>query len=363
MEARCMTLRIEIVDTPRRLAEVSMAWDALWSRGDQSIFQSHGWISAWSRARQTNDKSRLCVGLCWLGSDLVAAMPFATRRHRGVRVLEWAAKDCSDYCDALVDPGFAEAGLALEQVWVAVVASGRFDLAYLSHVRPDAAFHNLLNRPRRSLELRPSQRSARSLQVRNGAANGQAWFHSLGKAAQDKHTSGLHTLAGTGPVVVTASKPGDVINAVLERIIALKQQWLMDRGQSNTMLGDNAAVLRALVKELDRRQALQLFSIHCGDLLVAALLNIAAGARRQIFFAAYDPQFDQVSPETLIMVEYLIRTFNTQVSEIDLLCVEDEHELGFANARVDLASFVGTRTLVGKLALAIGERLDRGASP
>lgn len=354
-----MTLRTEIVDTSSRLAEVGVAWDALWRRGDQSIFQSHGWISAWCNSRQTDDRSRLCVALCWLGSDLVAAMPFATRRHRGVRVLEWAAKDCSDYCDALVDPGFAEGARALEQAWIAVMASGRFDLAYLSHVRPDAAFHNLLNKPQRSLKLKPGQRLARSLQVRNGAIDGQAWFQSLGKAAQDKHARGLRALAETGPVAVTASEPGDVIDAILERVIALKQQWLTDRGQSNAMLSNNAIVLRALANELDRQQALQLFSIHCGGLLVAALLNIAAGARRQVFFAAYDPKFDQVSPETLIVVEYLIRTFDTRVSEVDLLCVEDEHEFGFANARVDLASFVGAQTPIGKLALVVGEWLDR----
>lgn len=353
------SLRTEIVDAPSRLAEVGAAWDTLWRRGDQSVFQSHGWISAWCSSRPASDQSRLCVGLGWLGADLVVVMPLATRRHRGVRVLEWAAKDCSDYCDALVDPGSAVAGRTLEQVWLAVVASGRFDLAYLSHLRPDAVFCSLLDRPHRSMGLKRGQRSARSLQVRNGGADGNAWLRSLGQDAQDQHVRGLRILTETGPVMVTASQPGDAIDVVLERVIALKRQYLTSRGQSNAMLIDDAAVLRALVKELDRQQALQLFSIHCGSLLVAALLNIATGARRQIFFAAHDPQFDRALPEMLVMVEYLIRSFNTAISEVDLLCVEDESEFGFANARVELASYVGARTLIGKLALGVGERLDR----
>lgn len=354
-----MALRIEIVSTWSRLAEIGAAWDGLWRRGDRSVFQSHGWISAWCNFTPANDKANLCVGLCWRDADLVAVLPFATRWHRGVRVLEWAAKDCSDYCDALVDPGSAEAGRALGQVWIAVAASGRFDLAYLSHVRPDAAFCNLLDGPGQPVELRPGQRTARSLQVRSVGTDGQGWFHGLDEAARSNHTRGLRILAEIGPVVITASKAGDAIDAVLESVIALKRQWLTSRGQSNAMLSNNAVVLHALVKELDRQQALQLFSIHCNGRLVAALLNIATGERRQIFFAAYDPQFDQVSPEMLVMVEYLIRTFDMGVSEVDLLCVEDEHEFGFANARVDLASYVGARTLVGKLALGIGERLDR----
>ncbi len=352
-------LRTEIVDTSSRLAELGAVWDALWRRGDQNVFQSHGWVSAWCNSKRANDKSRLCVGLGWLGADLVAVMPLATRRHRRVRVLEWAAKDCSDYCDALIDPRSAETGRTLEQVWLAVAASGRFDLAYLSHVRPDAVFCSLLDRPRRSIGLRRGQRSARSLQVRNNGAEGDAWFRSLGQDAQDRHVRGLRILTETGPVVVTASQPGDAIDAVLERVIVLKRQCLASRGQSNITLSNDAAVLRTLVKELDRQQALQLFSVHCGGLLVAALINIAAGRRRQIFFAAHDPQFDRVSPEMLVMVECLVRTFDMGISEVDLLCVGDENEFGFANARVELASYVNARTLVGKLALGIGERLDR----
>ncbi len=354
-----MTLRTEIVSTSSRLAEVGAAWDALWRRGHQSVFQSHGWVSAWCSSTHAKDRSSLCVGLCWHDADLLAVMPSATRSHRGVRVLEWAAKECSDYCDVLVDPGATAAERALEQVWGAVAASGRFDLAYLSHVRPDAAFCNIINGPRQSMELRRGQRSARSLQVRSGGSDGHDWIRNLGKEAQDKHALGLRTLAEIGPVVVTASEPGEAIDAVLERVIALKRQWFTNRGQSNAMLSNNAVVLRALIKELDHQQALQVFSIWCGGLLVAALLNIATGMRRQTFFAAFDPQFDQVSPEMLLMVEYLIRTFDMGTSEVDLLCVEDDHEFGFANARVDLASYVGARTLVGKLALLIGERLDR----
>lgn len=351
-------MRIEIVNTLSRLVEIGPAWDALWKRGGQSVFQSHGWIVAWCKSKQANDRSRLYVGLGWLGGDLIAAMAFATRWHRGVRVLEWAAKDCSDYCDVLADPAFREGPQALEQVWAAVVASARFDLAYLSHVRPDAKFCSLLDRCQ-PMELKPGHRSARSLQVRSGGFDGHGWFRSLGREIQDSHARGLHMVEETGPVVVAVFGSKDAADAVLRRMIVLKQQWLVSMGQSSKMLSDNAATLRALIGELDRQQALQVVSVHCGSVLVAALLNIATGTQRQAFFAAHDPKFDHASPEMLVMVECLIRTFDTGISEVDLLCVEDEHEFGFANARIDLTSYVGAKTIVGKCVLVIGDRLDR----
>ena len=351
-----MVLRTEIVGTSARLAEIGPAWDALWQRGGRSVFQSHGWISAWWNARPPSDASRLCVALCWAGERLAAALPLATRRHRGVRVLEWAAKECSDYCDALVDPEDGHA--VLWQAWFAVAAQGRFDLAYLSHVRPDAAFHALLDGRPQPVRLRPGRRAARSLQVRRGRADGQAWLRQLGPEAQD-HARRLRALGEAGPVAVQAWGPGEPTGALVERMIALKQQWLADTGQVSSIMDNDAAVFRALAGELARQQALRLFTIHCGDRLAAALLNIAHGTSEQVFFSVHDPQFDRAEPEALVLVECLAGAFDNGMTEVDLLCVEDDSKYGYANARLDLASFVGARTLAGRLALAVGERLDR----
>lgn len=354
-----MTAKTELITTPERLAEVGPAWDALWSRSGQSVFQSHGWIMAWFGSRQAGDRSRLRVGLCWADGRLVAAMPFITRRHRGVRVLEWAAKDCSDYCDALVDSDAADGWQALELAWAAVVSSTGFDVAYLSHVRPDAVVGTLFAGWSRSIRLKPGHRSARSLQVASNDASGHSWFRALNKKARNNHTRGMRILGETGPVTVRVSEAGDGVHAVLERMIALKQEWLVSTGQKNEILSNDALVLRALIKELARQNVLQVFSIHCGETLVAGSLNIVNGARMQAFFAAYDPAFDRASPGTLVMVEYLTWAFDHGMAEVDFLCGEEQYKFKFATAHTDLASYVGARTWIGRIALALGERLDR----
>ena len=358
-----MTMQTEIVTNPGRLAEIGPAWGALWGRSSQSVFQSHGWIMAWFASRQAGDRSRLCVGLCWADGQLLAAMPFITRRHRGVRVLEWAAKDCSDYCDAIVDPNPNAGWQALEKVWGAVVASTGFDVAYLSHVRPDAAVGTLLTGWSQSMRLKPGHRSARSLQVSSNGANGHDWFRSLNKKARNNHTRGMRILGEAGPVSVRVSEAGQAAHAVLERMIALKQEWLVSTGQKNEILDNNAHVLRALIKELARQNALQVFSIHCGDTLVAGSLNIVNGKCMQAFFAAYDPTFDRASPGTLVMVEYLTWAFSHGMIEVDFLCGEEQYKFKFATGQTELASYVGARTWTGRLALAVGEHLDRKHQP
>ena len=352
-------MQTEIVRTSSRLAEVGPAWDALWRRGDQSVFQSHGWVAAWWNSRRADDKSQLCVGLCWAEGELVAVMPFATRRHRGVRVLEWAAKDCSDYCDALVDRGSAESCRAIERVWAAVVADAGFDLAYLSHVRPDAALYKLLDGQQQALRLKRGQRSATSRQVDYTRFDGQAWFGSLNEEMRDNHAHGMRVISEMGPVSSKIHGSADAIDGVIERMIDLKRRWLADTGQGYTILDDGARMFRAIVKELARQNALQIFSLHCGDALVAALLNIKATTRKQVFFATYDPRFAHALPEALAMVELIIRSLDMGMTQVDLLCIEDDSAFAFTNARIDLASYVGSRTLIGAVALAVGERLER----
>lgn len=352
-------MRTEIVSTSSRMAEVGTAWDALWQRCGGGVFQSHGWVSAWWDSQPADGKQRLCVGLCWVGDALVAAMPFTTRRHRGVRVLEWAAKDCSDYCDALADCGAAEGRRALKDAWAAVVASGGFDLIYLSHLRPDAVLRGLLDGPRPGLRLRLGRRSARSLQVRNDGRDGTSWFRGLDEETRDNHTRGMRIIGEDGPVAVEVLGLGDAAGPALERMIELKRRWLADTGQGEGILGNDARVLRALVQELVRQRALQMFEVSCGGRVVAVLLNIVAGTRTMAFLTACDTRFEPASPETLLLVEYIIRAFDMGITEVDLLCVAEDQRFSFANARVELASYVGARTFVGRLALMIGERLDR----
>ena len=348
-------MRTEIVTTARRLVDVGPAWEALWRRGGQSVFQSHGWVAAWWNAAQLHGKSSLCVGLCWDGERLAAVLPCAIRRHRGVRVLEWAAKDCSDYCDALNEPGQAAGVQALEQSWGAMAASGGFDLAYLSHVRPDAALHGLLGGQPQGLQLRLGRRSAKSRQVRVRAHDGQTWFQGIDAAVRSSHAQGMQALGEMGPVRSELHGPGDTIAGVLDQMISLKRQSLAVTGGTYAILDNDAAMFHALAKELARQQALRIFTLHCGTRLIAALLNIMAGTGMQVFFAAHDPHFSQAALEALALVECAIKAFDMGLTEVDLLCV-DQAGYSFADAQTDLASYVGARTLAGRLALVVGER-------
>lgn len=354
-------MQAEVVRATKRLNQVGPAWDRLWQRCSDSVFQSHGWVSAWWAAQDAGSGLRLQIGLCWDGEDLAAVIACATRTHRGVRVLEWAAKECSDYCDAVAGPDARE---ALARAWQAIVEAGGFHVVYLSHVPPGAVLRWLLETGRLPpAALRLGHRAEQTLQVSSNGLTGAGWFRTLSKKARNNHTRGKRILEEGGTLRIGAVD-GPGIAGTLDRMVRLKSAWLGTNMQRSTLLDRGACGLRSLVDLLQRQQAVQVFSITCDGELVAGLVNIVRGNHAAAFFSAFDRRFDRASPGTIVIVEFLVWAFDHGIPEVDFLCGDEPYKLKFANGRTELASYVGARTLLGRAALAAGEWADKSrASP
>ncbi|MFC7610568.1 hypothetical protein [Teichococcus aestuarii] len=109
-------------------------------------------------------------------------LPLAVRRRHGLRVLEWAAKDVSDYCDALLAPSREDLILPL---WRAARAQGGFDVAYLSHLRPGGV---LVRFGQGRLRLWPGHRSTVASALRLGAWSSGAGFVEFLAPGSDRTT-------------------------------------------------------------------------------------------------------------------------------------------------------------------------------
>ena len=345
-------LRVEIVQDPRRFHDLGFAWQELWGRAEAGQFQRFDWISAWWRAAGQADGHRLHVALAWQGSELVAVAPLIIRRHRGMRVLEWAAKDCSDYCDVILAPGHDKMEL-LALLWGHVSSTGQFDIAYLSHVHPMANTHSFAVVDRkRAVKLRASHRTTVSsfIHLREWA-KGQAWFHSLGRNARKTHLRGWRILEATGKVAFRLVEGEEDIRRSLDQLCALKQSWLTERQLSTPVLRDDAALLRELVWTLARAGRLRLFVLECDGKIVAASINILENDCLLAFIAAYDPAFERASPGMILMVEYIRWSIDNGLAKVDFLCGDEGYKERFAVTRVELASFTGSRTLAGWVVL------------
>lgn len=349
--------RVEILRDPAAFEALAPAWRDLHRRAGAEFFQSHDWIGAWWRSAGAPGGFRLHVALAWDGQDLVGALPLALRRHWGFRVLEWAAKDCTDRCDALLAPGpWRESTLAA--MWRHVGRRGGFDVVYLSHARAGSAAA-LLARSGEGIELRRSRRGrgAPLTGVRLGAwKDGDAFFHSLGKKGRNNHLRGRRILETAGPVRFRVAAP-DETGPLLERLRRFKLDWLRREGRTSPLFGGDGAPLRALVAALAGSGRLRLFVLEAGGKPAAGLLCFADGGTLNAYFTAYDPAFGRASPGSLVLVDAIRWAMREGFAEVDFLCGDEAYKDSLANQREELLAFSGARGLLGRLALAADERV------
>lgn len=345
-----MSDRLEIVTTGTRLAAIATAWDALHASCGRSIFQSHGWVAAWWQTMGEAAGSALRIGLLWRGEALVAVLPLAISRRKGLRLLEWAAVAVTDYCDLLAAPGVTPDQIA--RLWAGIGHAGGFDLAMLQRLLPDAAARDLLLPAARAPRLALNHRSEVSYRVLAEGRTGAEWHAAQPKKTRQNYRRGMKALAemaGAEPRFrqLDADAP---LAPVLDRLAALKRKWLAGRGLTSALYDDDSARLLALATLLRDAGKLELYLLECGDRLAAISVNFVESGTMKAFVTTYDPEFERASPGTLLMMDYIAAAFDRGLSTVDFLCGAEPFKRRFATTGVTLDTVTGAASPMGTLA-------------
>jgi CelD/BcsL family acetyltransferase involved in cellulose biosynthesis len=344
--------RLEIVRTPERLAAIEPAWRALWIAADGLVFQCHGWVSAWWSTVPDREHRRLAIGLVWQGDALMAVLPLATCRRKGLRFLEWAAASVTDYGDMLARPDCS--GEALRRLWGLVSAERDYDLVMLGRLLPDAAIRGVFAPGRRiGTGMRQDYREDVSHRVVGDWATGEYWFGQQSKKTRKSYRHALNTLKEDGEVHFRLLPAETPLAPILGRIVALKRKWLEDSGRTSELFSDDETSLSALVNVLADTGTLRIFVLECGGQIVAVSVNFVQRNAMMAFVTTFDPAFARASPGMVLMMDYIRWSFDQGLTMVDFLAGDEAFKQRFATASVTLGTFIGVRTIKGRLARAI----------
>jgi len=343
--------RVEIVTDAARLAAIGPAWQALWREAGGLVFQSHGWIEAWWRTAPDQAERGLRIGLLWRGEALAAVMALATHRRRGLVFLEWAANAHSDYGDILAAPDCPAASLAA--LWAQLSAARGFDVALINRLQPGARARNLVDGAG-GVRLVPNHRQEVSHRV-SGSTGGAAWFDGQSKKARQNHRRGWKLLEESGEVRCRLIGADEPLAPVLERLGALKRQWLAAQGHTAPLFDAGAPALPALVGVLAELGLLRLFVLECAGAIIAVSVNFVQHGTMMAFVTSYDAAFERASPGTLLMSEYIKWSFDHGLGTVDFLCGAEAFKTRFATEAVTLTTLAGAGSLKGRLALKADE--------
>ena len=336
---------IEVVTDAARLAEIGPAWDALWSRTDGLIFQSHAWISGWWHNLSDVDLWELRIGVVWNGDRLEAIMPLCVQKRRGLRFLEWAANSYSDYEDVLVAPGYAPE--ALHVLWDQLTASGGFDIALINRLLPTAQMQAMSGRGG-VVRLVPNHRSEISHRVSGEWTTGNAWFESQSKKPRQNYRRGKKSMAELGDLRFRLLDADEAVEPVLERLSALKRQWMDARGHSSALFEAGDKTLAALVDAMAQAGVLRIFVLELDGLIVAISVNFVQHRSLMAFVTTYDPAFERLSPGTLLMNDYIMWAFENRYHVVDFLCGAEAFKSRFATQAVRLSTLIAPGSILGR---------------
>ncbi|MCO5132674.1 MAG: GNAT family N-acetyltransferase [Xanthobacteraceae bacterium] len=344
------TEHLEIVESSERLAAVGEQWTRLWRDRDGLVFQSHDWISTWWNTIDRPEQVALRIGLVWNGDRLIAVMPLAISRRKGLRILEWAAVAYTDYGDLLLAPECSDA--ALDRLWTRICAAGGFDLASLTRLLPDAAAWRVFGPGRdHGIKLRADHRRETSARIAGDWTSGAAWLASHPKKFRQGHRRGLRILKEEGTVRFRLLDAGEPLGPVLERLSCLKRKWLETNGLRSDLFEAETPVLEALVGVLRRAGVLRLFVLELDGVPVAISVNLAQHDTMMAWVTTYDPAHARGAPGMRLIFEYIQWSIDHGLAQVDMLCGGEAFKDKLATHVVVLRSVIGARTAKGMLAI------------
>lgn len=344
--------RLEIVQSSERLAEIGPAWAELWRDTDGLVFQSHAWIAAWWNTVPDRRDRALRIGLVWSGERLVAVLPLAISRRRGLLMLEWAANAHSDYEDVLAAPDCAPQ--TLQHLWAQISALGGFDIVRLNRLLPGARA-NTLTGANAGTKLRPNHREEMSYRVSGQWTDGAAWFNEQPKKTRQNYRRGRKALDEAGELTFRLLPPDAPLGPVLDRLAVLKGKWLSARAIESDLFDDGALALSALVEALAQAGVLRVFVLESQGTVIAVSLNFVQRGAMMAFITSYDPDFERASPGMVLMMDYIQWSIDHGLHTTDFLCGAEAFKRRFATEAVTLGTIAG----VGSAKGAVAELADR----
>jgi len=343
------TRTFEVVTSAERLAEIAPAWSALWQRAGGLVFQHPDWIAAWWRTTPHQERRTLRIGLAWNGDRLDGVIALATFKRSGIRILEWAAKDHSDYGDALFAPDSDPQAIA--RLWQHVFDQGGFDLIYLNRLLPDASVRGLLDpASRHDKALRPNHRSEISYRVAGPWQSGAEWFETLSKKARQNYRRGRKFMEEGGALRFRLMDADEPREPVLGRVAALKRLWLVRHGRVSDLVDKDSPVLTALISVLAELGLLRIFVLELDDTIVAVSINFEQHGTMMAFITTYDPEYERASPGMVLMMDYIQWSLDRGLAKVDFLCGGGDIKRHIATKSVTLSSMISARGLRGHLA-------------
>ena len=332
------------------------AWGAL-QPAIRHPFQELGWYAAWARTIGTTGGRRLKIVTLWDGDRLVAVLPLALRRYKGVRLLEWVGARVTDYCDAIVAPG-VDPTEALQALWRHLLRKVGFDVMRLGQVRGDALISGFVDRLDHWVETREA---AFAIPVK--WSSGEEWLGTRSQKARYEARRLLRQMDKEGYRFNIWQAP-EPLDPILSAAIEQKQAWVRARDVGSFITDEQGPqFLRSMAHEMAVRGLLHLSAVQFGDRFIACHVGFQRGDTFYFYMPTYDAQFAKQRVGNTLREYLIMSACDHGLKKFDMLLGAHEYKSAYAAVEEPVRTLLVPRGLLGKAAVAYYRRMAARAAP
>jgi CelD/BcsL family acetyltransferase involved in cellulose biosynthesis len=322
-------------------------------------FQDFRWLAAWYGAF-TEVEPVIAVINDARTLEQVALLPLVRRIRRGLRIIEFADLDLTDYNAPLLGPAAPRDAVASQAMWrellVALRCKGGADLIRLRKLPRD-----LDGRPNPLALLEGTGRSAVNGNLVAIGEDFDAWRHSLGRNARKGFLKSWRIFTREPQAqfkIVTDPGEASRVMAAMEVQQGARMQAL---GLSYSLNDDSyAAFYRDLVATNLRTGYVALTALTVGEEVVATLLGIRNGSRYvMVRFSNAGEKWASCSPGLLVIERTMAALHADGVRSFDFGTGNYAYKRKFSVTQLPLLNVTRALSWRGK-PLALRDRVVRG---
>jgi CelD/BcsL family acetyltransferase involved in cellulose biosynthesis len=316
-------------------------------RGTQ-MFQSFAWLWHWSNHFLVpGDRSQsLAIVTGRRDGRLVVVLPFVKTASKGLSHLSFMGDPVSQYGDALVDDG-GEAQSDLRAAWAFAIAETRVDAVHLRKVRADAAIARLLE----DLGANVSDCQQAPYVAFDGITAYAAFEQRYPKPARKNRKRQLRRLQDGGETNFERLPAGDGARDAASVAMALKRNWLFERGQVSAALSDprTEAFFRDCASGRGPATGVEVGLVSASGAVAAVEIAVRCKDRVAIHVIAYNPQFEKAGAGALLMEDSIRRACEGGVATLDLMAPGAGYKFDWADRAIEVRDYAIGLNAPGRL--------------
>jgi CelD/BcsL family acetyltransferase involved in cellulose biosynthesis len=287
-----MMMTYAMLASAAEIDSIADEWRQLQARIGRGLYTDYDWVCIWWRTVGKNH------GLCNLhivtgredDGRLVAVLPLAITRRRGLRILQ-APGHGADACDMLCD-GPARA-IAL---WEFARRELSYDFAEMRNVYPDSPCYPAL------VSFARRRKTSESFYLRFQWPTGENWIASLPGNVNKIMRRRLRRLEEKAPVRFEVYRQGPLPMAVIDDMVKQKIAWSAARGKKGVFSHPNVYdYFYQFSESAARHDHLFLALLKCGNDTIAYLLCLLYQGALEGYVITYDPAWASYAPGILVL--------------------------------------------------------------